>query len=299
MILFKDVIISEFNVRDADCDVSDMVTSIKDIGLLAKIIFRKKESNYELLAGLRRYKALKELRGVDGELAEEEYFIVGDISDKKAALISVTENQRRINFSPFELNKAILLLNKTGYTQKEIAEYLGITQNRQKRLEKLSQEKNRMPDIVKEELSKRPDEARMDESHWAKIVEKTDDPDIIKDTVDFILEHETPARDVPGILKSIEKNYKQDNIDPDSMGSSSSRTIDDEPVNTVPTADSPIEYTHKGELVLEKHGDVEILKVLGKDEDQEVPMEHYLEYLRHPEKFKCYVSFKLKVKPVE
>lgn len=299
MVAFKDVIISEFNVRDAECDVSDMISSIKDIGLLSKVIFRKKESKFELLAGLRRYKALKDMRGDEGNLTEDEYYTLDDIPDKKAVLISITENQRRVNFSPFELNRAILLLNREGYTPKEIAEYLGITPHRMKRLEKIGQEKNRMPDIVKEELSKRPEEARMNEAHWFKISEKTEDPDIIKDTVDFILEHETPPKDVPAILKSVEKNYKQDNIDPDSTGSSGSAVISDDPVNVVPTEDSPIEYTHKGELVLEKHGDIETLKVLGKDEDLEVPVDHYLEYLRHPEQFKCYVTFKLKVKPID
>jgi len=60
--------------------------------------------------------------------------------------------------------------------------------------------------------------------------------------------------------------------------------------------EGPMEYVHKGELILEKIEDKEILKVIGKGEDAEVPIETYLEYLRNPEKFKCFVTFKLKIK---
>jgi hypothetical protein len=299
MLKFKDVVVSDLNVRSETGDVSDVEESIKDVGLLYKIIFRKNNGKLELLSGLRRYSALKHMRGEDGALEEDEYFVMEDLSDKRAALISITENQRRKDFSPFELNKAILLLNRLGYKSKDIASYLGVTPHRLKRLEAIGYDKNKMPDKAIEELSKTPDEALMSDMHWFHIASNTDDPDIIKDTVDFILEHETPAKEVPTILKSIEKNYKQDNIDPNATGNSKNAALDDDPVNTEPLADSPIEYDHKGELVLENHGGVETLKVIGKSEDQEVPVAHYLEYLRHPEKFKCYVTFKLKIKPVE
>jgi ParB-like chromosome segregation protein Spo0J len=299
MLKFKEITISNLNIRTEAGDVSDIENSIKDIGLLYKIIFRNNKGNLELLAGLRRYSALRNLRGEEGILEDDEYFIMEDLSDKRAALISITENQRRKNFSPFELNKAILLLNSLGYKSKDITSYLGITPHRMKRLEALGHDRSRMPDKVIEELSKNPDTALMSDMHWFHIANNTDDPDVIKDTVDFILEHETSPREVPSILKSIEKNYKQDNIDPDSMGGSgNTAALDDDPVNANPTVDSPIEYTHKGELILERHGDVETFKVLGKEEDQEVPVEHYMEFLRHPEKFKCYVTFKLKVMPV-
>lgn len=298
----RDIKVSKQNARtilnEEPEEIQNLSESIKSTRLIDRISLRNNKGVYEVVAGQRRLKALKMAFGEDYDLPESDYVVL-EVSDDDAYMISLMENIHRKEFSPMDLNKAYLYLNKEGHKDKEIAKIIGVTPHRLKRLASLSTDSNKIPDEAKVELSKPTDESKFTDSHWAKIAEKTDDPDIIKDTVDFILEHETPARDVPDILKSIEKNYKQDNIDPDAVGSSSSRNIDDEPVNTVPTADSPIEYTHKGELVLEKHGDVETLKVLGKDEDQEVPMEHYLEYLRHPEKFKCYVSFKLKVKPVE
>jgi hypothetical protein len=62
--------------------------------------------------------------------------------------------------------------------------------------------------------------------------------------------------------------------------------------------EDPLEYSHKGELVLEVKDGKESLRVIGKGEDSEVPVDQYLNYLRHPEQFKCYVTFKLKIKPI-
>lgn len=62
----------------------------------------------------------------------------------------------------------------------------------------------------------------------------------------------------------------------------------------------PIEYEHKGELVLEVNDGKETIKVIGKGEDdKEIPIDHYMEYLRHPDKFKVMVKFKMTVKPVQ
>lgn len=298
----NELIISDCNARtmsgERSEDVSSLSISIKKHKLISKLILRKGEKGYEVIAGQRRLKALKNSFGSDYELPEDEYVIL-DVNDEEAYFISLDENINRVNLSPFDLNRAYLKLNHMGKSDKEVATILQVTPHRLKRLATLSSDIGRMPDNVKEELSKPVGESKFNDSHWAKISDKTDNTDIIKDTVDFIMEHESPPRDVPTILKSVEKAYNDENIDPDASGSSSGKVVDDGPVNVVPTDDSPIEYTHKGELVLEKHGDVETLKVLGKGEDIDVPVDHYLEYLRHPEQFKCYVTFKLKVKPID
>jgi ParB/RepB/Spo0J family partition protein len=299
----SDLIISTCNARtvvDEEVDdISSLSDSIKKHRLISKLILRKNSDGiFEVIAGQRRLKALKKSFGEDYELPEDEYVII-DADDEESYLISLDENINRVNLSPLDLNRAYLKLNKLGKKDKEIAGILHVTPHRLKRLAALSMDINRIPENAREELSKPNGESKFNDLHWSHISNKTEDPDIIKDTVDFILEHETPPKDVPTILKSVEKNYNQDNINPDSVGSSSGSVNTDDPVNVVPTDDAPIEYAHKGELVLEKHGDVETLKVLGKNEDLEVPVNHYLEYLRNPEKFKCYVTFKLKVKPID
>jgi ParB/RepB/Spo0J family partition protein len=297
----SELVISSCNCRtvvedDAE-DVTSLSNSIKKHKLISKLILRKNADGvFEVIAGQRRLKALKLTFGDDYELPGDEYIAI-DVDDEEAYLISLDENINRVNLSPLELNRAYLKLNKIGKKDKEIAEILHVTPYRLKRLATLSADMRRIPENAQEELSKPAGESKFNDLHWSHITENTDDPDIIKDTVDFILEHETPPKDVPSILKSVEKSYKDSNIDPNATGNSASQAaLDDDRTDLT---DIPIEYAHKGELVLENHGGVESLKVIGKEEDQEVPIEHYMEYLRHPEKFKCYVTFKLKVKPIE
>lgn len=289
MVKFKDVGISKLNMRINCENISDLEESIKENGLLSKIILRENNGKMEVIAGSRRFFALKNLRGEEGSLEESEYLIRDDLSDKQAAVISIEENQKRKNFSPFELNKSILTLNSLGFKSKEIAKYLGVTPFRLKRLETLGSDRNKMPDAAKEQLSKIPEEALLTDAHWEKI-KKTEDEEVIKEVVEFIIDKEVPAREVPSVIKMVEKNRKAQE------GPIHSETPKAPPVEEGPS--DPLEYTHKGELVLELKGGVETLRVLGKNEDLEVPVEQYLNYLRHPEQFKCYVTFKLKIKPI-
>jgi len=297
-----ELIVSKCNARtvvDGDAeDIASLSTSIKKHKLISKLILRKNADGiFEVVAGQRRLKALKASFGEDHELPEDEFVII-EADEEEAYLISLDENINRVNLSPIDLNRAYLRLNAIGKNDKDISSILQVTPHRLKRLATLSADMGRIPENAREELSKPAGESKFNDLHWSHISGKTDDPDVIKDTVDFILEHDTPPREVPTILKSVEKNYKQDNIDPNSTGGGAANHDGSSDSNS-PGIDEPIEYSHKGELVLVKQGDAEILRVLGKDEEQDVPIEHYLEFLRHPEKFKCYVTFKLKVKPVE
>lgn len=293
------IIVSKCNARtvieDSAADnIQNLSNSIEKHQLISRLALRCNDKGvYEVVAGQRRLKALKKIHGEDYELPPEEYVIL-EIDEDEAYLISLDENIKRLNLSPLDLNRAYLKLNSLGRSDKEISEILQVSPHRLKRLATLSQDLNRIPEGAIAELSKPDGESTFNDLHWSHISSKTDDPDVIKDTVDFIMEHESPAKDVPTILKAVEKNYKQENIDPNAMVGSSRAPDEDNP-----SADSPIEYKHKGELVIEKHGDEETFKVLGKSEDEEIPIEHYLQYLRHPEKFKCYVTFKLVVKPID
>jgi len=291
-----DLIISQCNIRTknvSDVDIALLSESIKAHKLISKLVLRKNtEGIYEVIAGRRRLSALKSIYGEDYELPEDEYIIM-DVCDEEAFIISLTENVNRVNLSPMDLNRAYLRLNQMGKKDKEIANLLNVSPHRLKRLASLSIDITRMPEEAKEELSKPTTESKLNDLHWSHISNKTEDPEIIKDTVDYILEHETTPKDVPTVLRSIEKQYK--NKEEASIINNDSSTEG----KTSPDQDIPIDYTHKGELLLIKEGDREILKVIGKDEDEEVPVAHYLEYLRHPEDFKCYVTFKLKIKPIE
>lgn len=296
----SDLVVSPMNVRGdqkEDEGIKELAGSIKKYSLISKIILRPgAKQKFEVVAGQRRYKALLEMHGEDYELKEDEYLLRDDLEDKDAFVLSISENQQRVALSPVVLNRAVLKLNQFGFKDKEIAKILNVTAHRLKRLGTLAQDIKRMPEEAVEELKKPLEESKFNDAHLDK-VKVVDNEDIVKDVVDFIIDKEAPPRDVPTIIKAIEKKYEAENPALGDENSKPAKTsVDQDEI------EGPIEYKHKGELVLEKNGTTETLKVLGKgteNEAEEVPVEHYLEYLRHPDKFKCYVTFKLKVKSVE
>jgi ParB/RepB/Spo0J family partition protein len=299
--LLKDLVVSKCNAREIKEDaegIKELGESIKEFSLISKIILRPgKDGKFEIVAGQRRFLALKDLLGDDHELPVEDYVVMKDLTDEKAYILSITENQQRLDLSPMELNAVILKLNSFGYKDKEIAKILNITPHRLKRLSTLAQDERKMPEAAKIELHKPIEESSLTDAHWDKIRD-VENEDVIKDVVDFIIDKEAPPRDVPTIIKAVEKQFEKENPPLGDEDTKPATHLSNEP----PVDLNPIEYAHRGELVLDVHGDEKILKVLGKgteNEEEVVPVEHYMEYLLHPEKFRCYVTFKLKIKPIE
>lgn len=290
----KELVISPCNVRQTvgEDDLSNLQQSIKKHNLISKIVLRKSgEGVYEVVAGQRRYKALSALRGEDYDLTDSDYVLYEDLGDDEAFLLSIEENQQRRPLNPMDLNKAAVKLNHMGKKDKEIARVLNVSPYRLKRLYHLGMDKNKMPEQAQEHLSRPVDEALFNDAHWEKMRD-LDDRDVLKDVVSHVVAHESPPREVPTIVKAVQKQYEQVAAGDGASGDGAGDGAPEDP-------GGPIVYEHKGKLVLEEHGDKKILKVLGKGEDQEVPVEHYLEYLRHPDKFDCRVAFKMKIKPLE
>lgn len=290
----KDLIVSECNVRkfrENDESIEVLAESIKNHDLISKIVLRTVDGKNEIIAGQRRYQALSKIYGEDYELKNDDYTI-RDLDDNAAFLLSIQENQQRVDLSPMELNRAALRLNLMDYKDKEVAKILNITPYRLKRIQMLSADLNRMPANAKEELSKPVESSKFNDSHWNKVRE-LDDAEMIKDVVDMIIEKESNPKDIPGIIKGFKKQYEAAAAAYEGdTASKSSNPPEETPLET-------LEYRHKGELKIELHGDEKKVKVIGKGEDEEVPVDHYMQYLMNPEKFKCYVDFKLKIKPIE
>lgn len=290
----KDLSISKHNVREAtkeDEGFQNLVTSIKKYNLINKLVLRPaKGDKYEVIAGGRRYLALLEIHDGDWDLPDDMYVTMPDLDDEQALLISLEENQQRCPLSAIALNKAALMLNRTGYKDKEVSWLLNITPHRLKRIYQLSQDLNRLPDNAKEELHKPLEQAKLNDLHIDKM-HGLEDREVIKEVVDYIIDKESPPREVPSIIKAIEKTHELID-DPKDKKPAKADGAADEPAG-------PIEYVHKGELKLVEDKGKVTLTVEGKGEDKEVPLDHYLEYLRHPEKFRVTINFKMKVKPLD
>jgi len=123
-------------------DLSEMVASIKEKGVLEPILVRALEGGrFEIIAGERRYQASKiaGLRHVPS--------IEVDVDNRGMLEISLIENLQRKDLTPFEEAAAIQrLCDQFRYTHEEIARKLG--KSRSVITEALSL--NRMPETVQE-----------------------------------------------------------------------------------------------------------------------------------------------------
>jgi len=122
-------------------DLSEMVASIKEKGILEPILVRSHEGKYQIIAGERRYQAAR-IAGLQHLPCVEV-----DVDSRGMLEISLIENLQRKDLSPFEESAAIQrLCDQFRYTHEEIARKLG--KSRTVITEALSL--NRMPEEIQE-----------------------------------------------------------------------------------------------------------------------------------------------------
>jgi ParB family transcriptional regulator, chromosome partitioning protein len=122
-------------------DLSELVASIREKGILEPILVRPQGSRYQIIAGERRYRAACEV-GL-GEVP----CIVREDSDAEVMEIALVENLQRKDLSPFEEADGLRTLAEAyGYTHEKMAEKLG--KSRSSITETLSL--TAMPDTIRE-----------------------------------------------------------------------------------------------------------------------------------------------------
>lgn len=101
-------------------DLSELVASIREKGVLEPILVRPSGSRFQIIAGERRYRAAG-----DAGLAEIPC-IVRESSDAETMELALIENLQREDLSPFEEADGLKALAEThGYTHDKMAERLG------------------------------------------------------------------------------------------------------------------------------------------------------------------------------
>ena len=122
-------------------DLSEMVASVKEKGILEPILVRNDDGEYEIIAGERRYQAAKQAG------LQRVPCIEVDVDARGMLEISLIENLQRRDLTPFEEAAAIQrLCDQFRYTHEEIARKLG--KSRPVITEALSL--NRMPEEIQE-----------------------------------------------------------------------------------------------------------------------------------------------------
>lgn len=101
-------------------DLSELIASIREKGVLEPILVRRKESRYQIVAGERRYRASVEVG------LPEIPSIIKDLSDPEVMEIALIENLQRKDLTAFEEADGLKTLAEAhGYTHEMMAERLG------------------------------------------------------------------------------------------------------------------------------------------------------------------------------
>jgi ParB family chromosome partitioning protein len=100
--------------------LKELKDSIKEKGIIQPIIVRPNEDGYELIAGERRFRAVKELG------YNEIPVIVKEVSDADSLELALIENIQREGLNPVEEANAYMdLIEKFNFSQEEISKAVG------------------------------------------------------------------------------------------------------------------------------------------------------------------------------
>ena len=122
-------------------DLSELIASVKEQGIIEPIVVRQRGSRFQIVAGERRYQAAVRA-GI-----EELPVVIRDVDDVGILEIALVENLQRKDLTPFEEAEALhALCQKAGYTHEKLAQKLG--KSRTVITESLSL--NQMPEQIKQ-----------------------------------------------------------------------------------------------------------------------------------------------------
>jgi ParB family chromosome partitioning protein len=106
--------------RQAMGDLSELISSITEKGIIEPLVLRQRGTRYQIIAGERRYQAAVQARLV--ELPA----VVRDVDDTEMLEIALVENIQRKDLTAFEEAEAMhSLAQRCGYTHEDLAKRLG------------------------------------------------------------------------------------------------------------------------------------------------------------------------------
>lgn len=101
-------------------DLSELMASIAEKGIIEPLIVRQRGGRYQIVAGERRYQASVQV-GV-----RELPVVIRDVDDNEIVEVALVENIQRKDLSPFEEAEALhVLAERCGYTHEDLARRMG------------------------------------------------------------------------------------------------------------------------------------------------------------------------------
>jgi ParB family chromosome partitioning protein len=121
-------------------DLSELMASIAEKGILEPLIVRQRGERFQIVAGERRYQAAVQVGLRDLPV------VVREVDETEMLEVALIENLQRKDLTPFEESEALLgLADSCGYTHEDLARRLG--KSRTSITESLSL--NAMPDEIR------------------------------------------------------------------------------------------------------------------------------------------------------
>ncbi|MCC7007838.1 MAG: ParB/RepB/Spo0J family partition protein [Acidobacteria bacterium] len=101
-------------------DLSELMSSIAEKGIIEPLVVRQRGERYQIVAGERRYQAAVRVG------LRELPVVIRDVDDGEVIELALVENLQRKDLSPFEEAEAMAsLAGRAGYTHEELAKKLG------------------------------------------------------------------------------------------------------------------------------------------------------------------------------
>jgi ParB family transcriptional regulator, chromosome partitioning protein len=101
-------------------DLSELMASIAEKGIIEPLVVRQREDRYQIVAGERRYQAAVQV-GI-----RELPVVIRDVDDNEVIELALVENIQRKDLTPFEEAEALqALAERCGYTHEDLARKLG------------------------------------------------------------------------------------------------------------------------------------------------------------------------------
>ncbi|HBJ42930.1 MAG TPA: chromosome partitioning protein ParB [Hyphomonas sp.] len=120
---------SPINVRQhGGEDVSDLVPSIRSLGVIQSLLVRPNCEGFEVVAGQRRRKACQVIADEDGGFDPLPCIVLEDGDDAKAIEASLAENIARLPMDEVDQYKAFAALKAQGRSIADIAAHFGVTE---------------------------------------------------------------------------------------------------------------------------------------------------------------------------
>lgn len=186
---------SGFNPRKSfsDAEIDELANSIGEKGLLQPILVRKaKGDTYEIVAGERRWRAAQKASLHDVPV------IIRELQDGEALEIAIIENVQRTDLNPVEEAQGYQnLIDKYGYTQKQVSDWIGKSRSHIANTLRLMN----LPQSVLDMLT----DGRLSAGH-ARALLASDTPEAAAQN---IIENSLSVRDAESLVKSPEAQVQK------------------------------------------------------------------------------------------